>query len=308
MELLVQHRQEYPRVDEALKRNLLEKIVIEDRVLNRDGKEFPFLVARTSHKGRVKLLINAVQLVQDGHLNHPDILMLRLAKEFQWVISKAYTSAKPRPPGTERDLEQARIHTNDQIKRMRPEDRKDALLGLFETYLTTIDELSSLSSQPFYEQGRTNLQEPDQPFSTIRWYDLKIREALELIVTQDYFMKMTPKAVRNLLNGKIWNVAYVKIDSRDWTTRTRVLPKDQAVEVGQERTRIQPAKVLINYHRTVDTQDPLFSLTEGLPMGALSSEQLARVIAWEIQNQITEKSLRGHVAEDEQSASQESTP
>ena len=37
-------------------------------------------------------------------------------------------------------------------------------------------------------------------------------------------------------------------------------------------------------------------------MGALSAKQLARVLAWEIQSQITEKSMRGHVSQDEESA------
>jgi hypothetical protein len=50
--------------------------------------------------------------------------------------------------------------------------------------------------------------------------------------------------------------------------------------------------------------DPFYAETKGLPMGALSAEQLARVIAREIQGNITEKSMRGHVAEDELSAPQ----
>ena len=58
----------------------------------------------------------------------------------------------------------------------------------------------------------------------------------------------------------------------------------------------------MNYHRTVEPEDPFYAETNGLPMGALSAHQLARVIAWEIQNQITEKSMRGHVAQDEESA------
>ena len=43
-------------------------------------------------------------------------------------------------------------------------------------------------------------------------------------------------------------------------------------------------------------------LEMGLPMGALKTDQLARVIALEIENQIIEKSMRGQVAADEQSA------
>ena len=42
-------------------------------------------------------------------------------------------------------------------------------------------------------------------------------------------------------------------------------------------------------------------------MGALSAEQLARVIAEEIQSQITEKSLRGHVAQDDEPRQSEAT-
>ena len=93
-----------------------------------------------------------------------------------------------------------------------------------------------------------------------------------------------------------------KIDERDWTTRTRVVPEDKAVTVGERGRVIQPAKVLVNYNRTVEPKENLYGETQGLPMGALSAEQLARVIAWEIQSQITEKSLRGHVAQDEQTA------
>ena len=37
-------------------------------------------------------------------------------------------------------------------------------------------------------------------------------------------------------------------------------------------------------------------------MGALSTEQLARVIAGEIEQNITEKSMRGHVAQDAMTA------
>ena len=93
-----------------------------------------------------------------------------------------------------------------------------------------------------------------------------------------------------------------KIDERDWTARTRVVPEDKAVTVGERGRVIQPAKVLVNYNRSLEPKENLYGETQGLPMGALSAEQLARVIAWEIQSQITEKSLRGHVAQDEQTA------
>ncbi len=111
-------------------------------------------------------------------------------------------------------------------------------------------------------------------------------------------LEQTPKAVRNLLNGKIWNVTYVKIDQRDWATRTRVLSEEKAVVVGERRQRIQPAAILINVHRTAASDDPFYRDTQGLPMGALSADQLARVIALEIQHNIQEKSLSGHTAQD----------
>jgi len=75
---------------------------------------------------------------------------------------------------------------------MLPEERKHALLQLFEKYLTTTDEHTSLDNQPYYEQGTTTLHQPDQPFSTTHLYDVKIREALQLIVTQDIFWERLP--------------------------------------------------------------------------------------------------------------------
>ena len=40
---MVQNRTQYPRFDEALTKGVLQKVVIEPRVFNRDGKEFRFL-------------------------------------------------------------------------------------------------------------------------------------------------------------------------------------------------------------------------------------------------------------------------
>ena len=97
---------------------------------------------------------------------------------------------------------------------------------------------------------------------------------------------------------EIWNVSFVKIDQRDWATRTRVLPEDKSVLVGDRDQPIQPATILVNTYRTAAPDDPFYPDTEGLPMGALSADQLARVIAWEIEHNIIEKSMRGHVAED----------
>ncbi len=299
---MVQHRSHYPRLNQALTQDMLGKVVIEPKVANRDGKEFLFLVARTKQKGKVKLLINASRLKQDGYLNHPETLAPRLAKEFQWVISKASTPPKRKGGSWKRDLAHAPIHSNTDIKHMPAEEREQALLALLDSYIQTVDAFGSLTNQPYYQLGTLVLIDPDQPDSTTKLYDIRIREALLLIVKDPYFWRHTPKAVRSLLNGKIWQVTMVKIDDRDWTTRTRVVPKDKAVQVGMERKLIQPAKVLVNYHRAMEPGEDLYAETQGLPMGALSADQLARVIAWEIQNQITEKSMRGHVAEDERSA------
>jgi hypothetical protein len=110
--------------------------------------------------------------------------------------------------------------------------------------------------------------------------------------------------VQSLLNGKIWNVAFVKIDQRDWATRTRVLPDEKAVLVGKRNQRIQPASILLNTYRTAGPDDPFYAETKGLPMGALSADQLALVIASEIQHNIHEKSMDGHVAQDALTAPQ----
>ena len=60
--ILVRDRSQYKRFDQAITNNLLQNVVIEPRVLNKEGKEFPFLVARTKQKGKVNLLINAMRL------------------------------------------------------------------------------------------------------------------------------------------------------------------------------------------------------------------------------------------------------
>ncbi len=300
--ILVQHRSRYKRFDQAVTNNLLQKVVIEPRVLNRDGKEFPFLVARTTQKGKVKLLINATRLQENGYLHHPDALAPRLAKEFQWVISKASTKPKRKGGLLTRDLLHAPISTNAEIKKMSPDERTEALQALLDTYIQTVDAYGSLTNQPYYEMGTTTLTAPMQGDSTTKLYDIRVRHALQLIVSDPYFWENTQKAVRSLLNGKIWHVLMTKIDERDWTTRTRVVPKDKAVTVGKRGRVIQPAKILVNYQRTMESEEDLYLRTQGLPIGALSAEQLAQVIAWEIQSQITEKSMRGHVAQDEQTA------
>lgn len=301
-EELILHRRQYKRFDQALTQNLLQKVIIEHKVFNRDGKEFAFLVARTKQKGKVKLLVSASRLKRDGYLNNPETLAPRLAKEFQWVISKASTKKKRKGVVSQRNLRKAPIYSNTEIKKMPPNERSKALQALFDTYTQTVDAFGSLSNQPYYEVGTDTLVEPEHSDSTTKLYDIRIREALQLIVQAPYFWENTPKAVRSLLNGKVWHVMMAKIDERDWTTRTRVVPKDKAIKVGEKERLIQPAKVLVNYHRAMDFEEDLFTETQGLPMGALTAEQLARVIAWEIQTQITEKSMRGHVAEDEKTA------
>jgi hypothetical protein len=300
--VLMQHRTEYPRFDEAVKKNALERIVIEPTVVNREGKAFSFLVARTKDPGRVNLLINASALQDKGYLNHPELLVPVLAREFQWVVSKADTSPMPKRVSALRDLKQAPIRTNQDIQMMSGEERQLLLQQLFDNYLRTVDDLKSLEGQPSYEVGTDRLVPPTQPDSTIKFYDIRIREALQKIVRESYFSERTPKAIRSLLNGKVWNVSFAKIDQRDWATRTRVLPEDQSIVVGEKNQKIQPATILVNTYRTAAPEDPFYSDTKGLPMGALSADQLAHVIAWEIEQNIVEKSMRGHVAQDELTA------
>lgn len=295
---MMQRRTDYPRFDEALKKDALQKVIIEPTVVNRDGKEFPFLVARTKDKGRVNLLISASSLKDKGYLGRPEQLVPVLAREFQWVVSKADTSPKSKTISVERDLKHAPIRTDKEIRAISGDERAHLLQRLFDTYLRTVDDLKSLERQPYYEVGTTTLVSPSQPDSTIKLYDIRVRESLQKIVREPYFGERTPKAVSSLLNGKIWNVAFVKIDQRDWATRTRVLPEDKAVVVGERNQPIQPAAILVNVYRTAAPDDTFYRDTKGLPMGALSADQLARVIAWEIEKNITEKSLRGHVAQD----------
>ncbi len=295
---MLQRRTDYPRFDEALKKDALQKVIIEPTVVNRDGKAFPFLVARTKDQGRVNLLISASSLKDKGYLGRPEQLVPVLAREFQWVVSKADTSPKPKTVSVERDLKHAPIRTDKEIREIPGDERAQLLQRLFDTYLRTVDDLKSLEGQPYYEVGTTTLVSPSQPDSTIKLYDIRVREALQKIVWEPYFGERTPKAVSSLLNGRIWNVAFVKIDQRDWATRTRVLPEDKAVVVGERNQPIQPAAILVNAYRTAAPDDPFYQDTKGLPMGALSADLLARVIALEIEKNITEKSLRGHVAQD----------
>lgn len=296
---MTKNRTQYHRYDEALNKEVLKKVVIEPRVFNRNDKEFTFLVARTKEKGKVKLLISASQLERKGYLNQPDKLIPVLAREFQWVVSKADTAPKPKNIHVERDLKKAPIQSNQNIRHMSGPQRVQVLKELFHPYLRTEDAFQSLKGQPWFEIGSTSPHPPAQEESTTHLYEMRVREALQLIMRDSYFSEHTPKAIRSLLNGKIWNVAFVKIEKRDWATRTRVMPKDKAVTIGSEGKVIQPAIILVNYHRTAVPEDPYYPETQGLLMGALSADQLARVIALEIQHNIVDKSMRGHVAQDE---------
>ncbi|GJL67137.1 MAG: hypothetical protein NPIRA05_21080 [Nitrospirales bacterium] len=299
---MLQQRHQYPRFDQAIEKGVLNKVVIEPKVFNRFVKEFPFLVARTKKQKQVVLLVNALKLKQEGYLNDPEKLIPRLEREFQWVLSKAATQPKPRKISVQRNLKEAPIQSIKEINRMSGKEREQVLQSLFQTYLTTVDDYQSLMKQSSFDVGSRQLIKPTHPDSTVKLYDIRIREALQILVRDPSFVERTPKAVRYLLNGRIWNVSFVKIDSRDWATRTRVLPKDQSVTVGKNETSIQPAKILVNYHRKAIPEDPYYAETQGLPMGALSADQLAHVIALEIEKNITDKSMRGHVAQDEQSA------
>ena len=301
---MVQTRTKYRRFDEALSENVLHKVIVEPQVFNRDGKEFLFLVARTNQKGRVKLLVSASGLKARGLINHADQLVPILAREFQWVVSKADTTQRRKAGVANRNLRLAPIVSNAGVHKMSEKKREEALEALLDNYLVTEDSFHSLNDQPYYDIGSAMKISPAQADSTSHFYDIRTREALHLIVGQSDFLELSPKAVRGILSGKIWNISFVHIESRDWATRTRVLPKDKAVKVGESQRTIQPAKILINLHRKAIPDDPYYALPKGLPMGALSTEQLAQVIALEIENQIIEKSMRGHVAEDARSATQ----
>jgi hypothetical protein len=300
--LMLQHRIDYPRFDESLKKDALQHVIIENTVINQEGKEFAFLVVRTKDRGRVNLLVSASSLMEKGYLRRPDKLVPVLAREFQWVVSKADTSPKSKTIAVERDFKHASIRADKEIPELSGDERAHSLQQLFATYLRTVDDQKSLEGQPYYEVGSPILLQPTQPDSTTKLYDIRIREALQKIVREPYFEEHSPKAVRSLLNGKIWNVSFVKIEQRDWATRTRVLPEDKSVVVGERGRTIQPATILVNTYRTAAPDDPFYRDTKGLPMGALSADQLSRVIASEIEHNIIEKSMRGHVAQDELTA------
>ena len=121
--VLVQHRTDYPRFDESLKKEALARVVIETTVVNDEGKVFPFLFARTAQPGRVTLLISASSLKENGYLHHPDTLAPVLAREFQWVASKADTAPKPKMVAGERALKAAPIRPDQDIAALPGEER-----------------------------------------------------------------------------------------------------------------------------------------------------------------------------------------
>lgn len=295
---LNQRRRNYPRFDEAVRKGMLDRVIIQPNVRNHEGKSFPLLVVRTVDPGRARLLISASSMKEKEYVGQPERFASVLAREFQWVVSKAETGHKPKTISIDRDLLHARIQTDQDIRSLPSEDRVRLLQQLFETYLRTVDDFRSLEGQSYYEVGSTNLVAPSQPDSATKFYDLRVREALQRIVREPVFLERTPRAVISLLNGAIWNVAFVNIEQRDWATRTRVLPTDRAVKVGEPGKLIQPAEILVNLHRAAAPDDPFYADTKHLPMGALSSDQLALVIAKEIQHNIVEKSQTGHVAQD----------
>jgi hypothetical protein len=177
LSFMMQHRGDYPRFDEAVAKGALDKVIIERIVVNQEGKEFPFLVARTSESGRVKLLVSASAMKRNGQLRQPETLVPVLAREFQWVVSKADTSPKPKSVSMERDLVHAPIHADAAILGMSGDERARRLQQLFGIYLTTVDDQRSLVQQPYYETGTSRLIQPEQPDSTVKFYDILVREA-----------------------------------------------------------------------------------------------------------------------------------
>lgn len=295
---LSQHRQHYPHFEDAVRKGMLERVIIQPSVRNHEGKVFPFLVVRTVDSGRVRLLISALMMKESGYLEQADRFAPVLAREFHWVVSKAATGHKPKAVFAERDLLHTQILADGDIPVLSGEERVRLLQQLFETYLRTVDDFRSLDGQSSYEVGSTNLVAPGQPDSTTKLYDIRVREALQKIVRESVFLDRTPRAVMSLLNGSVWQVTFVALEQREWATRTRVLPEDKGVMVRQLEKLIQPAAVLINLHRAAAPDDPFYLETKSLPMGALSADQLALVIAKEIQHNIIEKSQAGHVAQD----------
>lgn len=141
---LNQHRQNYPRFDEAVRKGLLDRVIIQPGVRNHEGKSFLFLVVRTMDPGRVRLLISASSIKEKGYLGRPERFAPVLAREFQWVVSKAETGHKTGTVSVQRDLRNALIRVDKDIRSLLSEERVQVLQQLFGTYLRTIDDLRSL--------------------------------------------------------------------------------------------------------------------------------------------------------------------
>jgi hypothetical protein len=216
VESMIEKRFEHPRFNEALEKSALQSIVIEPKVMNTEGQDFLILVVRTQKPGRVNLLVSSSQLRQRNLLDKPEELIPILAKEFSWVVSKADTAAKPKTVTTERDLQNANVLNDQDILKMSGEARVKALRSLFDSYLRTVDEQKSLENQSYYEEGSDTLHEPSNKESTVKFYDIRIRQALEKIVSDAEFLKKYPRAVQSLLNGKIWNIAFVRQSRKGW--------------------------------------------------------------------------------------------
>ena len=128
-----------------------------------------------------------MKLREDGYLGQPDTLAPRLAKEFQWVISKAATKSSRKGRLLKRDLLRAPVSTNAEIRKMASEERTEVLQALLDTYIQTVDAYGSLANQPYYEMGTTTLTKPEHSDSTIKLYDIRVRHALRLIVSDPIF-------------------------------------------------------------------------------------------------------------------------
>lgn len=154
---LNQYRDIYLRFDEAVSKGMLERVIIQPSVRNHEGKSFPFLVVRTVDPGRVRLLISASSMKEGGYLGAAERFAPVLAREFQWVVSKAETGQKPKMVSVERDLTHVPIRNDKDIRALSREERLRLLQQLFETYLRTVDDQRSLEGQPYYEIGGTVL-------------------------------------------------------------------------------------------------------------------------------------------------------
>jgi hypothetical protein len=172
---LMDHRTDYARFQEALTKDALQKVLIEPKVVNREGKEFLLLVARTSNPNQVNLLISASALEEQGYLLHPKELVPVLAREFQWVVSKADTTPKRQMKVAPGDLKSVPIKTNQEIGKLSGDEREEVLQNLFRSYLTTVYRHASLDRQSYYETGTTTLIPPTHPDSTTKLYDIRVR-------------------------------------------------------------------------------------------------------------------------------------